>query len=64
MRQRRGVYFNGAMRDTPVLDRSVLGAGPIDGPAIVTQYDSTVVIPPGWSARYGPRANMIVERTP
>ena len=63
-RERRGVYFNGAMRDTPVLDRSVLGAGPIDGPAIVTQYDSTVVIPPGWSARYGPRANMIVERTP
>ena len=64
VRQRRGVYFNGAMQDTVVLDRSALSAGPIDGPAIVTQYDSTVVIPPGGSARYGPRAHLIIERTP
>ena len=63
-RERRGVHFNGALHDTPVLDRAALGAGPIDGPAIVAQYDSTVVIPPGWSARSGPRGNMIIERAP
>ena len=62
--ERRGVYFDGAMRETPVFDRSALGAGAIEGPAIVTQYDSTVVIPPAWSARSGPRGNMIIERSP
>ena len=63
-RERRGVHFNGAAHDTPVLDRATLGAGHIDGPAIVAQYDSTVVIPPGWAARSGPRGNMVIERTP
>ena len=63
-RERHGVHFNGALHDTPVLDRTAMGAEAIDGPAIVAQYDSTVVIPPGWSARSGPRGNMIIERAP
>ena len=60
-RGRRAVHFNGTVHDTPILERSALDAGPIDGPAIVTQYDTAAVIPPGWSARSGPRGNMIIE---
>jgi N-methylhydantoinase A len=37
--------------DTPVYDRAALPAGGrLDGPAIVQQLDSTIVVPPGVTA--------------
>ena len=37
--------------DTPVYVRDDLPAGfAFDGPAIVDQFDSTVVVPPDWKA--------------
>jgi N-methylhydantoinase A len=47
---------NGATRridgaDVPVRTRSSLGAAPEPGPLLVDEYDTTVVVPPGWSAR-------------
>jgi N-methylhydantoinase A len=38
----------GGYVETPVLSRSDL---PVEGPAIVEDPESTIVVPPGWSAR-------------
>jgi len=44
----RGVWFKGARHETNVYDRAAFTAGAeFDGPAIVEQVDSTVVVPPG-----------------
>lgn len=51
---RRLVHFDEAdeAMETPVYDRARLGAGTrVDGPAIVSQLDSTTLVPPGISAR-------------
>ena len=34
--------------DTPVVARRELAAGARPGPAIIEEYDSTIVVPPGW----------------
>lgn len=47
----RQVYFNEGWVDTPVYDRDKLKAGTrIDGPAIIEEYDSTIVVPPDFVA--------------
>lgn len=49
--------------NTPIYDRATLSAGQtIVGPAIVTQYDTTLVIPPGWHAAADVAGNLIMER--
>ena len=63
---RRPVVFgdNGAAttHDTPVYDRATLGPGQyIDGPAIVTQYDTTLVVPPSWRATSDEVGNLVIE---
>lgn len=49
----RPAYFGAqhGLLDTPVIGRSDLAEGPRDGPLIIEEYDSTVVVPPGWRAR-------------
>jgi N-methylhydantoinase A/oxoprolinase/acetone carboxylase beta subunit len=47
---------NGAIRRidgtaVPVRTRSSIGDAPEPGPLLVDEYDTTVVVPPGWSAR-------------
>ena len=47
---------NGATRridgiDVPVRTRSSFGTAPDPGPLLVDEYDTTVVVPPGWSVR-------------
>ena len=47
---------NGATRSidgtaVPVRTRSSVGDVPEPGPLLVDEYDTTVVVPPGWSAR-------------
>lgn len=47
---------------TRYYDREALEAGNrLDGPAIVNQYDSTTVIPPGVSARVDASGNIVIE---
>lgn len=46
---------------TPVIARSDLAAQPRKGPLIVEEYDSTIVIPPGWWARLDDQQNVIIE---
>ena len=49
--------------ETPAYDRTALHHGhAIDGPAVLHQYDTTIVVPPGWHARVDARQNVRVER--
>ncbi|MDQ6818107.1 MAG: hydantoinase/oxoprolinase family protein, partial [Actinomycetota bacterium] len=60
----RGVYFAevGDFTDTPVYARAALGPEAVlEGPAIVEQMDTTVLIPPGSRARMDARLNLIID---
>jgi N-methylhydantoinase A len=60
----RPVYFDeiGGFLNTAIYDRSVLLAGAtFDGPAIIEQMDSTVVVPPDWRADIDDYGNMILR---
>ncbi len=47
--------------ETPVYDRGRLGAGDdLSGPAILEQYDSTTVVPPGWRLRCDDSGNVVM----
>lgn len=48
----RPVFLRGAWHDAAIYARAELRAGDVfDGPAVVTQADTTVVVLPGWQAR-------------
>jgi N-methylhydantoinase A len=56
------VYFEGDWRVTRVYDRSRLRPGNrIDGPAIVTEFDSTTVVLAGYAARVDRYLNLIIN---
>lgn len=62
----RPVVFNsptGAVAlDSPIYDRAALSLGVVvTGPAIVTQYDTTTVLPPGWQATVDEAGSLIAE---
>jgi N-methylhydantoinase A len=62
---RRPVHFAeaGGYVETPVYDRSTLPAGVrFDGPAIVEEYDSTVVVHPGFAAETDMYGNLLLRR--
>jgi len=49
--ERTARFGDGAGRTTPVYDRSGLAVGStLDGPAVIEQAESTVVVPPAWEA--------------
>ena len=51
--------------DTPFYERADLGYGHVlEGPAIVVQYDSTTVIPPGLRAEIDRHGNIVIDCTP
>jgi N-methylhydantoinase A len=59
----RRVRFTGARAwiDVPVLDREQI-QGSERGPFIVDEYDSTIVVPRGWSARLDDNGNLLLDR--
>ncbi|WFS04761.1 hydantoinase/oxoprolinase family protein [Rhizobium tumorigenes] len=58
---RRAVWFDGKSYDAAIYQREVLEAGAtISGPAIVEQFDSTTVVPPGMSARVDAFLNILI----
>jgi N-methylhydantoinase A len=58
----RRVWFDGGWRDTDVWSRLDLPAGAsIDGPAILEQPDTTIVIEPGFAGRIDKLGNLVVE---
>jgi len=59
--RRRPVYF-GAWHEVDVLSRAELTATPRPGPLVVEEYDSSTVVPPGWSASIDALDNILLER--
>ncbi len=56
------VYFRGRPVSTGLYDRSKLRAGNrILGPAVVTEYSATTVVPPNWIGRVDRTGNLILE---
>jgi len=60
----RKVYFGEAhgWLETPLIDRAELSASPRRGPAIVTEHDTTVVVPPEFSAAKDEMFNIVLTR--
>ncbi len=63
-RGRRPVYFRqaGGWTDAPVYDRDRLAADQrVTGPAIVEEWSTTVVVPPGWAAAVDAMGNLVLS---
>lgn len=57
------VYFNQTWIDTPFYEREHFYTGAtIDGPAVIIEDTSTVVIEPNWQATVTPLNNLILEK--
>ena len=57
----RDVYFDGEWRQARIYDRDSLPLGAvIEGPAIVEQSDSTLVLDPGTTSRVDEYGNIVV----
>ncbi len=57
------MFTDNAFRDTPIFYRDNLSAGTtIDGPAIVLESTSTIVIEPGWQAEVSAQNNIVLTR--
>ncbi len=55
------VWFGGGATAAALYERERLRAGnQFDGPAMVVQYDTTTVVPPGWTARVDSGLNLIL----
>ncbi len=56
------VFFSGRRVATKVLSRDLLPAGKrYSGPAVITEYSATTVVPPGMSFRRERTGNLIIE---
>lgn len=61
--RRRRVWIGTAWHELPVWRRDALGRGElIDGPAIVEEDYTTVLIGPGWQATCGPHRHLVAVR--
>lgn len=60
--KRRPIYFSGEWMESQVYRRELLKAGDrFGGPALVTEYSSTTVLPPGCEAGVDVHGNLIIE---
>jgi N-methylhydantoinase A len=58
------VHLHGAeATDAPVFERQDLALGQlVEGPAIVEEWSSTILVPPGWMAATDRMGNLVMER--
>ena len=57
------IHFGGQIAETPVFARDALRAGTtVDGPALIVEPHSTIVIEPGWRAELTPRNHLVLTR--
>ena len=61
--QMRQAYFGPQAGQMParVVTRASLLEGPLAGPAIIEEFDTTIVIPPGWRAELDRFANVVLS---
>jgi len=63
LRSRRPLCFDGRFADTPVYDGERIGHGHrVDGPAVVEERFTTLVVYPGWTAELDRHGNYVVTR--
>jgi N-methylhydantoinase A len=55
------VYFDGKRHKTRVLPRELLRAARLRGPAVITEYSATTVVPPGLSYRQDKSGNLLID---
>lgn len=61
---RRPMRFEGKAYDSDVYSRDLLRAGNVfRGPALVIDYESTAVVPPGYSCRVDKYGNLIITKS-
>ena len=58
----RQVYIRGRWHMTPVLHREEAPAAKTAGPALILDYGSTTLIPPGWSFQVDRIGNLLITR--
>jgi N-methylhydantoinase A len=62
LRKKHRIFFEQSWRESNVYDRDLLLPGDqFAGPALITEYSSTTVLPPGWKARVDCYRNLILE---
>ena len=59
----RSVWISGKWRSVETGPREMLGRMPKLGPAIITDYGSTTLVPPGWTARLDSAGSLILAAT-
>ena len=56
------MIFEGKRRRGALYERGLLRAGDrFRGPALISEFSATTVLPPGWSCRVDKRGNLICE---
>ncbi len=56
-------YMADAYHDTPFYDREQMSAGDtVNGPAVIMERVSTIVVEPGWQATLSPKNHIIMKR--
>jgi N-methylhydantoinase A/oxoprolinase/acetone carboxylase beta subunit len=58
----RRVWIESRWREIAASPREALGARAIRGPALITDYGSTTLVPPGWSMRQDRAGSLILRR--
>ena len=59
----RRIFAGGESVEAPVRSRESIGESPASGPLLVDEYDTTVVVPPGWSVlRDDETGTLVLER--
>jgi N-methylhydantoinase A len=59
----RPVWFAEGRVSTAIVQREHLGRGfAVRGPAVVSEYSATTVIPPGWALRVDAVGGLVLER--
>jgi N-methylhydantoinase A len=60
----RQAYFGpkSGSQETPIVGRSDLIGTEMTGPVIVEEYDSTIVVPPGWTVSVDAANNVLISK--
>jgi N-methylhydantoinase A len=59
---KRKVWISGRWRQIVSASRESLGTKPLQGPALITDYGSTTLVPPGWSIKRDPFGSLILSK--